>query len=152
MITPYIRPIKHEELEALIDLYQHLHSDDAPLPDRGTLTNLWHNILANPMLHYLAAEVDAQLVSSCTLAIIPNLTRGARPYGVIENVVTHVDFRQQGLGRAMLNHALEIAWDENCYKVMLMTGSKRETTFRFYEGAGFNRQEKTAFIAKPRHK
>ncbi|MDM0009985.1 transposase [Variovorax sp. J22G73] len=34
------------------------------------------------------------------------------------------------------------------YKVMLMTGRKDEATFRFYEAAGFNRDDKQAFIAK----
>lgn len=48
----------------------------------------------------------------------------------------------------MLKHALSLAWSRNCYKVMLMTGSKQESTMRFYEQAGFARGEKTGFIAR----
>jgi GNAT superfamily N-acetyltransferase len=84
-------------------------------------------------------------VSSCTLAIVPNLSRGGRSYGVIENVVTHADYRQQGLGRRVLTYALAVAWQADCYKVHLATGSKRESTLRFYEGAGFRRDGKTYF-------
>ena len=41
--------------------------------------------------------------------------------------------------------ALQAAWDENCYKVVLSTGSKRETTLRFYENIGFERGVRTIF-------
>jgi GNAT superfamily N-acetyltransferase len=88
------------------------------------------------------------LVSSCTLAIIPNLTRGCRSYGVIENVVTHPNRRRIGLGRRVLSAALTAAWQADCYKVMLATGSHREETLRFYEQAGFERGGKTFFQAR----
>lgn len=142
-----IRLIKLYELPALLDLYRHLHATDAPLPDEETLERLWNEILNDPKLHYFVAEVEGQLVASCTLAIIPNLTRGARPYGVIENVVTHADYRRQGIGTQLLQHALQIAWSKNCYKVMLLTGSKQEATLYFYEQAGFQRGVKTGFVA-----
>jgi len=93
----------------------------------------------------LREALTGALIASCTLVIIPNLTRGARPYGLIENVVTHQDHRRTGLGRAVLSAALESAWNANCYKVMLATGSRREESLRFYEGAGFERGTKAFF-------
>jgi GNAT superfamily N-acetyltransferase len=108
--------------------------------------------MSNPLLHYIVGELDNRIVSSCTLAIIPNLTRGARPYGLIENVVTHAEYRKQGFGTAVLQYALQLAWKANCYKVMLLTGSKEESTFRFYERAGFKQGIKTGFIAYPPEK
>lgn len=94
--------------------------------------------------------MEGRLVASCLLAIIPNLTRGGRPYGLIENVVTHADFRKRGLATGLLHHALEQAWRVRCYKVMLMTGRKDEATLRFYRQAGFVAGAKTAFVAYPR--
>ena len=58
---------------------------------------------------------------------------------MIENVVTHADYRRMGLGQRVLAHALGIAWQ------LLATGSKQETTLRFYEEAGFQRGGKTYF-------
>ena len=46
--------------------------------------------------------MDGGLVASCTLTLTPNLTRGCRPYGVIENVVTDVGFRKRGFAKAVL--------------------------------------------------
>jgi GNAT superfamily N-acetyltransferase len=97
----------------------------------------------------LLKGVDDVLISSCNMTVIPNLTRGCRPHGVIENVVTHADYRNRGYGRAMLAHALSTAWSEGCYKVMLLSGRKDDATYRFYEAAGFDRHEKQGFIAKP---
>jgi GNAT superfamily N-acetyltransferase len=78
------------------------------------------------------------------LIVIPNLTRGGKPYGLIENVVTHVGYRGRGYGTRILHAAVAAAWDAGCYKVMLMTGSKQPSTLRFYESAGFE-QTKTGF-------
>lgn len=144
-----IRTINRDDLPALIALYAHLHSDDAPLPDDATLAVVWEAILSDPKLQCFVAERDGRLVGSCTLCVIPNLTRGARPYGLIENVVTHADYRRQGLGTRLLHAALQRAWEHGCYKVMLSTGSKRESTLRFYENAGFKRGIKTGFVAHP---
>lgn len=86
------------------------------------------------------------MVSSCVCVIIPNLTRNIRPYAFIENVVTHGDYRGKGYATECLDFAKKIAEKENCYKMMLLTGSKKESTLNFYTNAGYNSSDKTAFI------
>jgi GNAT superfamily N-acetyltransferase len=136
------------DLPELLGLYHFLNPDDPVLVVDGALLEHWEAILNNPALHYVVARADGKVISTCALTIIPNLTRPARPYGLIENVVTHPDYRKRGIATQVLRHALAIAWSQNCYKVMLMTGSKQESTMRFYEGAGFVRGEKTGFVAR----
>jgi len=143
------RLIRADELASLLDLYRHLNSDEPPLPAADVLDQVWGSFLNDPKIACLVGEMEGQLVASCTLVIIPNLTRGARPYGLIENVVTHADYRQKGIGSALLRHALGLAWEQDCYKVMLLTGRKQAETLRFYEKAGFKRGVKTGFVAKP---
>jgi GNAT superfamily N-acetyltransferase len=143
-----IRKIRKDELSALLELYRHLHTDDVVIAVNDDLEKLWQRILSDPQLHYFVAEVDGEIVSSCTLATIPNLTRGAKPYGLIENVVTHPEFRKRGLGTRVLQSALKLAWEQGCYKVMLLTGRKDEATLRFYQQAGFEGGIKTGFVAK----
>jgi len=144
-----IRKLQEAELPELLELYGHLHATDDPLPAQDVVDGVWRSILDNPDLLYFGVFVDDALVSTCTLSIIPNLTRGCQPYGVIENVVTHPEHRRRGHGRAVLQHALEQAWSRGCYKVMLLTGRKDEDTYRFYESAGFDPRAKQAFLAKP---
>jgi GNAT superfamily N-acetyltransferase len=144
-----VRQITATELNELLSLYRYLHEQDDPRPSDAEVQATWQELLENPRYRYLGAYADEQLVSSCAITIIPNLTRGCRPYGVIENVVTHAGFRGRGYGKAVVAEALSFAWASGCYKVMLLTGRKDEATFRFYETAGFDRHEKQAFIAKP---
>ena len=96
--------------------------------------------------HLIVWEEDGKIVSSCVCVIIPNLSRGVRPYAFVENVVTHADYRGKGYATACLNYARELARNANCYKMMLLTGSKSPSTLAFYEGAGYNSSDKTAFI------
>ena len=146
-----LRLIREDELPALLALYRHLHEQDDPLPPDEIVQATWRELLASPRYRYVGAYVDegGGLVASCNLTLIPNLTRGCRPYGVMENVVTHADWRGQGLGKAVLAEALRMAWNAGCYKVMLQTGRLNDATFAFYEAAGFSRHGKQAFIAKP---
>lgn len=143
------RTVSRHELPALLELYRHLHAVDVPLPAEDQIQQVWDDIVTDPKLYCLVGEGEGKFITSCILAIIPNLTRGARPYGLIENVVTHAAYRQKGIGTKLLRYTLQLAWEKNCYKVMLLTGSKREETLRFYEQAGFRKGVKTGFIATP---
>lgn len=143
-----IRELAESDLAELLSLYKHLHVADEPASSQARAEAVWRELLANPRIRYFGVAIDGQLVSSCNLTVVPNLTRGCRPYGLIENVVTHAEHRSRGLGKAVLAQALSFAWGQDCYKVMLMTGRKDEATFHFYESAGFDRYDKQAFIVK----
>lgn len=140
-----LREIKKNELKELLKLYLYLHEDSLP-EDGGRLQKTWDAICADENHHIIVCEVDGKIVASCVCVIVPNLTRNLRPYAFIENVVTHADYRGRGYATACLDYAREIAKRENCYKMMLLTGAKNEKTLRFYENAGYNSTDKTAFI------
>ncbi len=140
-----VREAVEADLDGLLMLYTQLHGNVLP-EDSPALHALWRRIIDDPGHHIVLAEADGIVVSSCVLVIIPNLTHGQRPYALIENVVTHEAYRRKGYATACLNHAKELAMQEGCYKLMLLTGSKEELTLRFYEQAGYNRRDKTAFI------
>lgn len=140
-----IREANKNDLNALLELYLYLHEDSIPNQDEH-LENTWKQIMEDKNHHLIVNEIDGKIVSSCVCVIIPNLTRNVRPYAFVENVVTHADYRKKGYASECLNYAKAIAKKENCYKMMLLTGSKREETLRFYEKAGYNSKDKTAFI------
>lgn len=140
-----VREVYDNELEELLHLYLDLHETDVPNID-ANLKSTWQTIINDPNHHIIINEVEGKIVSSVVCVIIPNLTRGVRPYAFIENVVTLKDYRGKGLATECLDYAYEIAKNNNCYKMMLLTGSKNESTLKFYERAGYNSADKTAFI------
>lgn len=140
-----IREITPEDFDGLMRLYTQLHGN--PLPEKTPeVLSLWNNILADKNHHIIVAEENGQIASSCVCVIIPNLTHAQRPYALIENVVTDEKHRKKGLATACLDYARALAEKENCYKMMLLTGSKEESTLNFYRKAGYNSSDKTAFI------
>ena len=122
-----------------------MHEDSIPAHSE-TLDNVWNDILNDKNHHLLVNIINEKIVSSCVCVVIPNLTRSIRPYAFIENVVTLQDYRGHGYATECLNYAKKIAEENNCYKIMLLTGSKDEKTLSFYRNAGFNSNDKTAFI------
>lgn len=140
-----IREAKKEDLSQILELYLYLHEKEIPEKNEH-LNNTWKQIIDDKNHHLIVCEIDGKIVSSCVCVIIANLTRNVRPYAFVENVVTRTDYRGRGYATACLNFAKEIAHKNNCYKMMLLTGSKEESTLNFYKHAGYNCTDKTAFI------
>lgn len=140
-----VREVNENELTELLELYLHLHEDSVPEFSEH-LKQTWNTIIRDENHHIIVKEVNGKIVSSCVCVIIPNLTRNVRPYAFIENVVTHAEYRGKGYATECLNYAKEIALKANCYKMMLLTGSKERSTLDFYGKAGYNSTDKTAFI------
>ena len=140
-----VREAQNSELGELLELYLDLHENSVPPIDERALS-VWQKIMDDENHHIIVNIQGGRIVSSCVCVIIPNLTRGIRPYAFIENVVTREDHRGRGFATECLDFAREIAKRENCYKMMLLTGSKSESTLEFYKRAGYNCTDKTAFI------
>ena len=140
-----IREANRDDLKDILELYLDLHETEIP-EDSEHLSDTWEQIINDENHHLIVCEEDGKIVSSCVCVIIPNLTRNVRPYAFVENVVTHRDFRGKGYATECLNFAKGIAVNNDCYKMMLLTGSKSEETLNFYKKAGYNSTDKTAFI------
>ncbi len=136
MVMDYvIREINADDFEGLSQLYTHLHSNK-PIEKN------------NKNHHIIVAETDGKIVSSCVCVVVPNLTHNQQPYALIENVVTDKNYRKNGFASACLSYAKQIALDNHCYKIMLLTGSKKRSTHKFYRKNGYNSFEKTGYIQR----
>ncbi len=142
-----VRKARDADFARVMELYRQLQPSDPVLSD-GTDRAAFDEILRSPWLSLFVLEDAGGIQSSCYLNVIPNITRSARPYAVIENVITDAAARRNGYGKRVVAHALEQAWAAGCYKVMLQTGSKREATHAFYRACGFSGDAKQAFIIK----
>lgn len=140
------RLIRKDELDELLTLYRMLNPDDPELETNDALDKQWQNMIRDESLEIVVVEHDDQIVTSCVLSITENLTRNARPFGLIENVITHEEHRGNGFGKLCLEKATEMAEKRDCYKIMLLTGSDKEWKHEFYESCGFDKEEKTGFV------
>lgn len=140
-----IREVYEDEYEQMMSLYCQLHETSVP-EYSGKTKELWLSLVNDPDYHFIVAVEDGKIVSTCTCIIVPNMTHGPRSYAFVENVVTDSEYRGRGLATACLDKAKEIAQAENCYRLILMTGSKLESTLNFYRRAGYDDKEKTGFI------
>jgi GNAT superfamily N-acetyltransferase len=129
-------------------LYRQLQPEDPVLRD-GSDAAAFAEILRSPGLHLFVLDLDEVVVATTYLNVLPNLTRSASPYAVIENVVVEESLRGRGLGKQIMAATLRAAWDAGCYKAMLMTGSRRPATHAFYRACGFSPDAKTAYLARP---
>ncbi len=140
-----VREAVKKDLYELLNLYLFLHEKDIP-ENSIRLENTWKTIIEDENHHIIVNEINGKILSFCVCVIIPNLTRDVRPYAFIENVVTNEEYRGKRYATECLNYAKEIAIKNNCYKMMLLTGTKKESTLNFYKNAGYNSEDKTAFI------
>ena len=139
-----IREAQAADLDRLLELYSVLFGKSILEKNEETV-RIWNHIMTDSMHHVIVAEDDGKLVSTCTCVIIPNLTYDQRPYAVVENIVTHSDHRAQGYATACLQQAQRVAEAANCYKISLATQSKLESTHKFYEKLGYDKEDMTAF-------
>ncbi len=114
--------------------------------------NLWRHLLdkfeKDDNMYLLVTEEDGKVVSSIQMAIIESLTHNVSPFAVIENVVTHIDYRSKGYASALLGKASEIAREHGCYKISLETGSNKESTLNFYRKNGFEIDKKHSCLKR----
>ncbi len=126
-----IREINENDFRGLSELYTHLHNNKL-IENNTENMELFRTILQDENHHI----------------IVPNLTHNQQPYALIENVVTDKAYRKLGLATACLSYAKQIAVDNHCYKMMLLTGSKKRSVHKFYQKNGYNRFEKTGYIQR----
>lgn len=142
-MAPNIRAVEQRDLDRLLALYAELNPQDPVLPPE-VAKQRFGALLHHPGLTIFGAFVNDRLVASCVLHVLPNMTRNAAPYALIENVVTAGSERRNGHGQRVVRAAAEAGLAAGCYKVMLMTGRADPGVLRFYQSCGFS-QSKTGF-------
>ena|SRR5580704_1299652 len=83
------------------------------------------------------AERGGQLIGVLQLSFIPGLTRRGMWRGQIEGVRVAAGERGSGIGRAMLQWAVEECRKRGCGLVQLTSDKRRPGAHSFYEALGF---------------
>jgi GNAT superfamily N-acetyltransferase len=129
-----IRSATMKDLPALLKLLGQMHGEEPA----DSATSELEEVLSNPIRTLLVAERKGELVGTLDLIVVPNLTRGGKPWAAIENVVVDAGQRRQGIGGSLLDSAVEIARSCGCYKLQLVSHQKRDAAHALYRHAHFD--------------
>ena len=132
-----------EHIIGILELYKQLILEEESI-DLNRANEIWEKIEKSNIKYFIAID-NSKIISSCYLAIIPNLTRNGRSNGFIENVITNENYRKKGIGKKLIEMAIEYGKQNNCYKIILQSSFKRKENHIFYEKCGFDGNSKRAF-------
>ncbi|MGX9416165.1 GNAT family N-acetyltransferase [Vibrio sp. WJH972] len=135
------RAANFEDLTSLVALLSNdplgSQREDPSIPLNNAYLKAFEAIVQNPDNQVLVVELKNTLVGMLQITLIPYLTHIGSWRCFIEGVRIHSDYRGQGLGQKMFEHAIEIARSKGCSIVQLATDKRRPDAIRFYEKLGF---------------
>ncbi|MCV2352793.1 GNAT family N-acetyltransferase [Paucibacter sp. B2R-40] len=141
-----IRDAQIGDLPALLALYQSSGLDGPGNPDLARLEQAWQQIQALPSARVRLAETDERPVGTLTLFVLPMLSHQGTPSAVVESVGVAADLQGQGVGRALMQDAIDLAAAAGCYKLALSSNLRRTEAHAFYEKLGFEQHGKSFLI------
>lgn len=137
-----VRRLTEADIHEALSLYRELTAGPKNVAAKDFAVVLEHD-----GTFVFGAEMDGCVVAMMTLHILPNVTWGGRPYGLVENVVTSEIHRGKGIAKRVMEVLIDFAWDANCYKIMLLTSQARGAK-GFYTSVGFSDDNKYGMIIR----
>jgi GNAT superfamily N-acetyltransferase len=131
-----IRSAVREDFPAVFSVLSQMH-EEASL-DEGSSETAFCEILKSPSRVILVAVDSGTVVATLDLFIMANLTRGGRPWAGIENLVVDAEHRRAGIGKALMEVAVDLAREQDCYKFQLVSHQRRSAAHDLYRQIGFD--------------
>jgi GNAT superfamily N-acetyltransferase len=97
----------------------------------------YERLRSDPNQFLMVAERDGTVVGTLQLTVVPGLSRRGSTRSIIEGVRVHGSERGQGLGRLLMEWAIEESRKQGCRLVQLTSDAARPDAHRFYEQLGF---------------
>ena len=136
-----IRAATEGDIPRILELYQQLALNVLEAEKRRCLSadyiNVFREMEAFPGHELLVAEDGGEVVGSLVLVIVPNLSHGALPWAIIENVIVDEKHRRGGAGRQLMEYAIARAKEANCCRIGLSSNKVRHEAHQFYRAMGF---------------
>jgi len=133
-----------QDLSGILKLYNQLNNSNTVSFTIKEADKIWKKIEKSNIKYFLAKE-KSKILGSCYICIIPNLTYNGKSIGFIENLIVNETNRGRGIGKKLMEMAIEYARENDCYKVVLQSGLNREEAHLFYNKMGFNGKTKIAY-------
>jgi predicted N-acetyltransferase YhbS len=131
-----IRNARRADFSAVLKILSQMH-EDAPF-DEVLSEIAFSEILELPSRVMLVAVDNEVVVATLDLFVMANMTRGGRPWAGIENLVVDVAHRRAGIGKALMDVAVDLAQGQGCYKLQLVSHQTRSAAHDLYRQVGFD--------------
>lgn len=105
--------------------------------EREAAGRIFQKINTNPDHVVIVAELNKRIVGCITLLIEQKFIHNGGKVGHIEDVVVSAGQQGMGIGRKIVNYALDHAKSQGCYKTILHCTDDAKP---FYEKLGFKQQ------------
>jgi GNAT superfamily N-acetyltransferase len=134
-----IRKAVREDVEFILQLYSKAGIEsDRPFSLEEALQH-FEVFRRYPSYCVYVAEIDGAIVATYELLIMDSLAKHGKKAGIVEDVAVSPDHQGRGIGRAMMQHAMQQCRDAGCYKMILSSGLQRTKAHDFYDSTGFER-------------
>lgn len=141
MSEPVFRRAEQSDLKAIVAMLADdvlgRQREDTRLPAADAYVQAFQAIDADPNQFLAVAELDGAVVGTLQISFMPGLSHQGAWRGEIEAVRIARTARGAGLGRRMMEWAIEQCRARNCRIVQLTSDLKRTDAHRFYEQMGF---------------
>jgi len=135
----HFREASKADLPDILRLLAQPDMDDGQVLSVAEAERVFDRMARYPDYRIFVAIRDDRIVGTFALLIMDNLGHQGAPSGVIEDVVVDPQCQGQGIGKAMVRHALRVCGEKGCYKVALSSNLRRERAHAFYESLDFER-------------
>lgn len=89
--------------------------------------------------HILISAIENnQLIGSVMGIICGELYGDCKPFMVLENMIVDKDYRNKGVGKALISELEKKASYKNCTQIILITDTDRINAREFYKIVGYN--------------
>lgn len=135
------REAKREDLERIVQLLADdmlgTGREDMSIPLHQAYEQAFDAISKDKHNELIVAEWDEKVVGVCQLTYIPYLTYRGSWRAIIEGVRIASEYREKGLGEALIKEAIIRAKAKGVRIVQLTTDKQRSQAKHFYEKIGF---------------
>lgn len=114
--------------------------DSADPADLPAYERAFDDISRDPRTTLYVARREGRVLGTFQLVLMRALTRKGALLAIAEAVQVHPEARGMGIGRAMMDFAIEEAKRRGANSLQLTSNKLRLDAHRFYERAGFDRR------------
>ena len=133
--------VTDEIFDSIVRLIPYIGSHKL-LPARAEIASLVHSLASTLWVARYPDQVS-EIAGILTIAVY-RVPTGLR--SIVEDVVVDPRFRRLGIGRALLQTAIEYARLAGSNGVALTSNPKREAANRLYQSMGFERRETNSYF------